>query len=137
MRLEIPVGGRSLVLETGKLAKQAGGSVTAQLGDTVLLSTATRSACRVALHMALETSWVAAVCSVTASSIVRWAATTSPMTARMRATTAAVPETSTRTRSTTRRAFIGVTRTCLAVARAIGLSVGVKLVIAASPSGRP
>ncbi len=43
MRLEIPVGGRSVVLETGKLAKQAGGSVTAQLGDTVLLSTATRS----------------------------------------------------------------------------------------------
>src|SRR4028118_200866 len=44
MRLEIPVGERSVVLETGKLAKQAGGSVTAQLGDTVLLSTATRSA---------------------------------------------------------------------------------------------
>ena len=43
MRLEIPVGDRSVVLETGKLAKQAGGSVTAQLGDTVLLSTATRS----------------------------------------------------------------------------------------------
>jgi len=43
MRLEIPVGERSVVLETGKLAKQAGGSVTAQLGDTVLLSTATRS----------------------------------------------------------------------------------------------
>ncbi len=44
MRLEIPVGDRSVVLETGKLAKQAGGSVTARLGDTVLLSTATRSA---------------------------------------------------------------------------------------------
>jgi len=44
MRLEIPVGDRSVVLETGKLAKQAGGSVTVQLGDTVLLSTATRSA---------------------------------------------------------------------------------------------
>ncbi|MBA2442132.1 MAG: polyribonucleotide nucleotidyltransferase [Rubrobacter sp.] len=43
MRLEIPVGERSLVLETGKLARQAGGSVTAQLGDTVILSTATRS----------------------------------------------------------------------------------------------
>jgi polyribonucleotide nucleotidyltransferase len=43
MRLEIPVGERSIVLETGKLAKQAGGSVTVQLGDTVLLSTATRS----------------------------------------------------------------------------------------------
>ena len=44
MRLEIPVGDRSVVLETGKLAKQAGGSVTVQLGNTVLLSTATRSA---------------------------------------------------------------------------------------------
>ncbi len=43
MRLDIPVGGRSIVLETGKLAKQAGGSVTANLGDTVILSTATRS----------------------------------------------------------------------------------------------
>jgi len=43
MRLEIPVGERSIVLETGKLARQAGGSVTAQLGDTVVLSTATRS----------------------------------------------------------------------------------------------
>src|SRR5918994_6222667 len=43
MRLDIPVGERSIVLETGKLAKQAGGSVTVQLGDTVILSTATRS----------------------------------------------------------------------------------------------
>jgi polyribonucleotide nucleotidyltransferase len=43
MRLEIPVGERPIVLETGKLAKQAGGSITAQLGDTLVLSTATRS----------------------------------------------------------------------------------------------
>ena len=43
MRLEIPVGERSIVLETGKVAKQAGGSVTARLGDTMVLSTATRS----------------------------------------------------------------------------------------------
>jgi polyribonucleotide nucleotidyltransferase len=43
MRLDIPVGERSIVLETGKLAKQAGGSVTAMLGDTMILSTATRS----------------------------------------------------------------------------------------------
>jgi polyribonucleotide nucleotidyltransferase len=43
MRLEIPVGERSIVLETGKLARQAGGAVTARLGDTVVLSTATRS----------------------------------------------------------------------------------------------
>jgi polyribonucleotide nucleotidyltransferase len=43
MGLDIPVGERSIVLETGKLAKQAGGSVTARLGDTMILSTATRS----------------------------------------------------------------------------------------------
>jgi polyribonucleotide nucleotidyltransferase len=43
MRLEIPVGERAIVLETGKLARQAGGSVTARLGDTMILSTATRS----------------------------------------------------------------------------------------------
>src|ERR687884_2289487 len=43
MRLEIPVGERSIVLETGKLARQAGGAVMAQLGDTVVLATATRS----------------------------------------------------------------------------------------------
>jgi polyribonucleotide nucleotidyltransferase len=43
MRLDIPVGERSIVLETGKLAKQASGSVTARLGDTMILSTATRS----------------------------------------------------------------------------------------------
>jgi len=43
MRLDIPVGERSIVLATGKLAKQAGGAVTARLGDTMILSTATRS----------------------------------------------------------------------------------------------
>jgi polyribonucleotide nucleotidyltransferase len=43
MRLDIPVGERSIVLETGKMAKQAGGAVTARLGDTMILSTATRS----------------------------------------------------------------------------------------------
>ncbi|MGH3085763.1 MAG: polyribonucleotide nucleotidyltransferase, partial [Rubrobacteraceae bacterium] len=43
MRLEIPVGERKITLETGKLARQAGGSVTARLGDTTVLSTAGRS----------------------------------------------------------------------------------------------
>jgi polyribonucleotide nucleotidyltransferase len=43
MRLEIPAGERSIVLETGKLAKQAGGAVVASVGDTTVLSTATRS----------------------------------------------------------------------------------------------
>jgi polyribonucleotide nucleotidyltransferase len=44
MHLEIPVGERTMVLETGKLARQAGGAVTARLGDTVVLATGTRSA---------------------------------------------------------------------------------------------
>ena len=44
MRLEIPVGERTMVLETGKLARQAGGAVLTRLGDTVVLATATRSA---------------------------------------------------------------------------------------------
>jgi polyribonucleotide nucleotidyltransferase len=44
MCLEIPVGERTMVLETGKLARQAGGAVVARLGDTVVLATATRSA---------------------------------------------------------------------------------------------
>jgi polyribonucleotide nucleotidyltransferase len=43
MRLEIPIGERSMVLETGKLANQAGGAVTVRLSDTMVLSTATRS----------------------------------------------------------------------------------------------
>jgi polyribonucleotide nucleotidyltransferase len=43
MRLEIPAGERMIVLETGKFARQAGGAVTARLGDTMVLSTATRS----------------------------------------------------------------------------------------------
>ena len=36
----IEVGGKTLTLETGKLAKQADGSVVTRLGDTVILSTA-------------------------------------------------------------------------------------------------
>ena len=36
----IEVGGKTLTLETGKLAKQADGAVVARLGDTVVLSTA-------------------------------------------------------------------------------------------------
>ena len=36
----IEVGGKTLTLETGKLAKQADGAVVARLGDTVTLSTA-------------------------------------------------------------------------------------------------
>lgn len=42
-RYEMELAGRKLVLETGKLARQAGGSVLARYGDTVVLVTATMS----------------------------------------------------------------------------------------------
>ena len=39
-QVSIEVGGRALVLESGKIAKQANGAVTARYGDTVVLVTA-------------------------------------------------------------------------------------------------
>ena len=39
-RVEIEWGGRPLVLETGKIARQANGSVTVTYGDTTVLATA-------------------------------------------------------------------------------------------------
>lgn len=42
-RVETEIGGRSLSLETGLLAKQANGSVVARYGDTLVLVTATMS----------------------------------------------------------------------------------------------
>ena len=39
--------GRTLTIETGKLARLAGGSVTVRYGDTMLLGTANRSDPRV------------------------------------------------------------------------------------------
>jgi len=39
-QVSIEVGGRSLILETGKIAKQANGAVTARYGDTVILVSA-------------------------------------------------------------------------------------------------
>ena len=39
--VEVEVGGRTLTMETGRMAKQAGGSVLLSYGDTVLLVTAT------------------------------------------------------------------------------------------------
>src|SRR3979490_2080986 len=36
----VEVGGRTLTLETGKIAKQANGAITARYGDTVVLTTA-------------------------------------------------------------------------------------------------
>src|SRR5215207_3207287 len=41
--LETALGGRTLSLETGKVAQQANGSVVARFGDTVILATATAS----------------------------------------------------------------------------------------------
>ena len=40
-RIERPFGSSTLVLETGKLAKQAHGSVVVQLGETLVLTAAT------------------------------------------------------------------------------------------------
>ena len=40
---ECEVGGRRLIIDTGKLAGQAGGAVTARYGDTVVLVTACTS----------------------------------------------------------------------------------------------
>ncbi|MDG1400518.1 MAG: hypothetical protein P8R45_07230, partial [Candidatus Binatia bacterium] len=39
--VEVEVGGRTLSMETGRMAKQAGGAVIVRYGDTVLLVTAT------------------------------------------------------------------------------------------------
>ncbi|MBN2984031.1 polyribonucleotide nucleotidyltransferase [Cohnella algarum] len=42
-RVEMQLGGRPLVLETGRLAKQANGAIYVQYGETVVLSTVTAS----------------------------------------------------------------------------------------------
>ena len=43
VRKEITFAGRQLIIETGKLAGQAGGSVTVQFGQSIVLATATMS----------------------------------------------------------------------------------------------
>ncbi len=43
VKKEIELGGKTLSLETGKIARQAGGSVVAQLGETVVLAAVTVS----------------------------------------------------------------------------------------------
>ena len=43
-RFEMEVGGRPLVIENGKMAKQANGAVLVRYGETVVLVTATASA---------------------------------------------------------------------------------------------
>jgi polyribonucleotide nucleotidyltransferase len=42
-RIQIDLGGKTLILETGRLAKQANGSVMARYGDTAVLCTVTAS----------------------------------------------------------------------------------------------
>src|SRR5229473_8102081 len=39
-QVSVEVGGRPLILETGKIAKQANGAILARYGDTVVLTTA-------------------------------------------------------------------------------------------------
>ena len=41
LKREIVIGGRAMILETGRLARQAGGAVFVRYGDTTVLSTAT------------------------------------------------------------------------------------------------
>ena len=38
-RIEVPFGDQNLIIETGKLAKQAHGSAVVRMGDTMLLAT--------------------------------------------------------------------------------------------------
>ncbi len=45
-RVELEIGGRTLSIETGRLAKQSDGAVVVQFGETVVLGTAVRSAPR-------------------------------------------------------------------------------------------
>src|SRR5680860_1348016 len=45
-RVSLEIGGTELSFETGKLAKQASGSVVVQAGDTMVLSTATMGGLR-------------------------------------------------------------------------------------------
>ncbi|MFH1654497.1 MAG: polyribonucleotide nucleotidyltransferase [Pseudomonadota bacterium] len=40
-RVSAVVGGKEIIIETGKIAKQAGGSITIRMGDTIVLVTAT------------------------------------------------------------------------------------------------
>src|SRR5882757_8506989 len=42
-RIEVPYGDKTLIIETGKLAKQAGGAVTVTVGETIVLATACMS----------------------------------------------------------------------------------------------
>ena len=43
-QVTVEVGGRPLILETGKIAKQANGAIVARYGDTVVLTSACMAA---------------------------------------------------------------------------------------------
>jgi len=43
-KVEVQIGSKPLIIETGKLAQQADGAVTVRYGDTIILATATASA---------------------------------------------------------------------------------------------
>ena len=38
-KVELEIGGRTLTIETGRLAKQANGAVTVRYGDSMVIST--------------------------------------------------------------------------------------------------
>src|SRR6476661_5839089 len=42
-QFQVEIGGRPVIIETGKLAGQANGAVTVRMGDTIVLVTATAS----------------------------------------------------------------------------------------------
>ena len=42
-KYKVKIGVKTMVFETGKLAKQAGGAVTVQLGDALIFGVATMS----------------------------------------------------------------------------------------------
>ena len=46
LRKSIEIAGRTLTLETGRMAKQASGAIFASYGDTQVLSAVTVSPCR-------------------------------------------------------------------------------------------
>src|SRR5947209_20330232 len=43
VKVETMIGSKPMIIETGKLAEQAGGAVTVRSGDTLVLATATAS----------------------------------------------------------------------------------------------
>ena len=59
LRKSIQVGGRAMTLETGRMAKQANGSVLATMGETMVLATvcAEKAAVQYSVLMATQQYW--------------------------------------------------------------------------------